>query len=62
MDISEIYGKPKNNMSIINFFSGKKTYILGTLMTILGLMQGDTQMILNGLTIITGRAAIAKVS
>lgn len=36
----------------LNFLQGKKTYIVGTLMIILGVLQEDTQMILNGLGII----------
>lgn len=47
--------------TIINFLSGKKTYIIGGLMIALGLLQNDTQLVLNGFAIITGRAAIAKI-
>ena len=45
----------------IAFLSGKKTYIIGGLMVLLGLLQGDNQVILNGFAIISGRAAIAKL-
>lgn len=47
-------------MNIFNFLSGKKTYIVGLIMFALGLYQNDPQIILNGIAIITGRAAIAK--
>lgn len=47
---------------MINFLSGKKSYIIGALMILLGVLQNwDLQVILNGLAIITGRAAIAKL-
>lgn len=47
---------------MIEFLSGKKTYIVGILMIILGITNSwDLQMILNGLAIISGRAAIAKI-
>jgi len=45
---------------VIDFFKGKKTYIIGLLMIALGLMNGDNQMILEGLGFITMRAGIAK--
>lgn len=47
--------------NIIDFLNGKKTYIVGILMILLGLLQSDTQTVLNGLAIITGRVAIAKI-
>lgn len=46
--------------TIIEFFSGKKSYIVGALTIVLGFMQNDTQMIMTGLGIITLRAGIAK--
>lgn len=45
----------------MNFLSGKKTYIVGLLMIALGVAQGDSQLILNGLGFVFTRAAIAKV-
>lgn len=41
---------------------GKKTYLVGILMIVLGLLNGDNQMILEGLGFITVRAGIAKKS
>lgn len=43
------------------YFSGKKTYIVGILMIILGFMTDDTQGILTGIGFVTGRAAISKL-
>jgi len=40
------------------FFKGRKTYIIGVLMIALGLLQGDNQMILEGIGFITFRVAI----
>lgn len=45
---------------MIEFLKGKKAYIIGVLMIILGLLQGDNQMVLSGLGFITLRAGIAK--
>lgn len=47
-------------MPILNFFSGKKTYIVGLLMLALGLLQGNNEMALSGLGMIFLRAGIAK--
>lgn len=49
-------------MQFIDFLKGKKTYIVGSLMIILGLLQGDNQMIFEGLGLITLRAGVAKAS
>lgn len=46
---------------LVDFFDGKKTYIVGTLMIILGLLNGDNKMILDGVGFMTVRAAISKV-
>jgi len=46
---------------MIQFLSGKKAYIVGALMVILGLLQGDQTLLLQGLAVITTRSAIAKV-
>ncbi len=46
---------------MIALLRGHKTYIIGFLMVCLGVLQQDPQVVLNGLAIITGRAAIAKV-
>lgn len=47
-------------MQIIAFLKGKKTYIVAALMIVLGLLQGDNQLILEGLGILTLRAGIKK--
>lgn len=48
--------------TIITFFQGKKTYIVGCLMIVLGYLQGDNNLVLQGLGLVTLRAGIAKVS
>lgn len=48
-------------LNIKDYLSGKKAYIVGCLMMILGFLQGDTQMIFEGLGIVTLRAGIAKL-
>jgi len=45
----------------MEFFSGKKTYIIGLLMITLGLMQGNQEMTLTGLGFLFTRAAITKI-
>ncbi len=40
------------------FFKGKKTIIIGTLMILLGLLQGDQKMVFEGLGFITLRLGI----
>ena len=45
---------------VVAFFSGKKTYIIGGLMITLGLLQGDKEMVLEGLAFITLRAGLSK--
>ena len=46
---------------MIEFLKGKKAYLVGLVTVVLGLLNGDTQMVLQGLGIITLRAGIAKV-
>ena len=46
--------------SFLGFFKGKKTYIIGILMIILGYLQGNNQMIMEGLGFITLRAGVSK--
>jgi len=48
-------------MNIIEILKGRKTYIVGILMVILGLLNGDNQMVLEGLGLITLRAGVAKL-
>lgn len=48
--------------TLVQFLQGKKTYIIAVLMIILGYLQANQQMILEGLGLITLRAGIAKVS
>ena len=45
---------------ITKFFQGKKTYVIGILMILLGLLTDDKQMILEGFGFITLRAGISK--
>lgn len=45
-------------VSLWNFLSGKKTYIVAALTVILGLLNGDTQMVLTGLGLFSLRNAI----
>lgn len=45
---------------ILAIFSGKKTFLVGILMIALGLLNGDTQMVMEGLGFITLRAAVTK--
>ena len=47
--------------SILEFLKGKKAYIVGLLSIILGIMQGDQNLILSGLGVLTLRAGIAKI-
>jgi len=49
-------------VGFIDFLKGKKMYIMGCLMIILGLLNGDQKMVLEGITVLTARAAISKVS
>lgn len=43
------------------WLSGKKTYVIGILMIALGLLQGDNQMVLEGLGVMTLRHGIKKL-
>lgn len=43
---------------IISFLVGKKTYIVGSLMIVLGLLTGNNDMVLQGLGLMTLRSAI----
>jgi hypothetical protein len=47
--------------SAVEYLSGKKTYIVGGLMIVLGLIQGDKQMILDGAGFIFLRGGVAKM-
>ena len=46
---------------IIEFLAGKKTYIIGFLMVLLGWLNNDNALILQGLGIVTLRAGIKKL-
>ena len=48
-------------MAIVDFFKGKKTYVVGLLMIILGALQNNNELILEGLGFMTIRAGIGKV-
>ena len=45
---------------VLDYLSGKKAYIVGVLMIVLGVLQGDNELILQGLGVLTIRAGIAK--
>lgn len=45
---------------IISFLVGKKTYIIGGLMIVLGILTGNNDMVLQGLGFMTLRAAISE--
>ena len=47
---------------MINFLKGKKAYIIGILMVALGLLQNNIDMVMQGLSVITIRAGIAKMA
>jgi len=47
-----------DNMKIIIFLKGKKTFIIGVLMIALGLLTDNKEMVLQGLGFITLRAGI----
>lgn len=46
---------------IINLLKGRKSYIIGLLMIVLGILQAEQNLILEGLTVIFLRAGIKKV-
>ncbi len=48
-------------INIWNFLDGKKTYILGAIIAIEGLIEGDTNRVIEGLAILSGRQAIGKI-
>lgn len=50
-----------NLLSVVEFFSGKKAYIVGLLSIVLGLYYGDREMVMIGLSTITLRAGISKI-
>ena len=45
----------------IDFLNGKKAYIVGGLMIALGIMQGNNDIVLQGLSVISLRAGITKI-
>lgn len=47
---------------MFDFLEGKKTYIVGLLFVILGLIQGDPQMVLTGLGFAGLRAGISTTT
>ena len=48
-------------LKFLDFLKGKKTYLVGFLMIVLGLLQGNNEMILEGVGFITLRAGIASL-
>jgi hypothetical protein len=52
-----------NKLKLIkDFLKGRKTIIIGVLMVILGLLQGEQQMILEGLGFIFLRSGISNLN
>lgn len=45
-------------MKILKFLKGKKTYITGIVSIILGILQGDNELIIGGIGLMTLRNAI----
>ena len=45
---------------VMDFLKGKKSYILGAIFVIEGLMTGNWNRVLEGLSVISLRAGIAK--
>jgi len=48
--------------TIIEVLRGKKTYIVGGLMVALGLIQGDQEMVMQGLGFIFLRQGVSKMA
>lgn len=48
-------------MKIWAYLRGKKTYVVGGLMIVLGLLNGDMDMVLQGLGFMTVRHSITTV-
>lgn len=46
---------------MIEYLKGKKSYIVGALMIILGVLQQDQNLVLSGISVMTLRAGIAKL-
>jgi hydrogenase-4 membrane subunit HyfE len=46
---------------MLEYLQGKKSYIVGALMIALGVLQNDQNLILQGISVMTLRAAIGKV-
>ena len=47
-------------MKVIHFLKGKKSYIVAALMVALGLLQGNTELVLEGLSVAALRAGISS--
>lgn len=50
----------KKMKKIISLVKGKKTYIVGILMIVLGYLQNNNQMVLEGIGFITLRVGLSK--
>ena len=48
-------------LKVWKFISGKKTYAVGALLIILGLLQKDNQLILEGIGLMTLRSGVAGI-
>ena len=46
-------------VEVLRFLNGKKAYLVGALMIVLGILQSDNQLVLEGLGVLTLRKGIA---
>lgn len=51
----------KTMQKVIDFFKGKKTYIVGLLMIALGIATADQSLVLEGFGLMTLRAGVSKI-
>jgi hypothetical protein len=49
-------------ITVVDFLSGKKAYLVGASMIFVGYQQKNNQLMLEGLSVITLRAGIAKTN
>jgi len=66
MGLLSVGGRPFTPMNLIRqimaALRGRKTYLIGALMVLLGWLRHDPQMILEGLGLSTLRAGVAKAT
>jgi len=46
---------------VLSLLDGRKTYLVGTLLVVLGVLQQDHEMIMEGLAFMFLRAGVAKM-